>query len=432
VIVNAPPRIRARIEVPADKSISHRSLIFNAVADGPATVERILESEDVRSTARCLRALGVEIDWPEGSSTARVRGAGLHSLFEAEDILDCGNSGTSMRLLLGLLAGQPIVSVLSGDGSLRTRPMGRVITPLRQMGAGLTARNGDRLAPVTVKGGGLRGIDYRSPMASAQVKSAVMLAGLFAEGETTLTEPEKSRDHTERMLSAMGAVVSENRTTTSIRPPGRLAPLSLRVPGDISSAAPWLVLAACHPDAEIMVSGVNVNETRTGILDILQAMGASVEKLEERTSGGEPAADLLVRTSQLRGATFGGSLVPRAIDELPLVAILACFAEGETVVKNAEELFVKESDRAAATVEVLSRMGANITARPDGFVVHGPAKLHGARIDGLGDHRIGMLGAIAGALAEGETHVERDAVGVSYPTFWKDLALAADGGMITA
>jgi 3-phosphoshikimate 1-carboxyvinyltransferase len=432
MIVNAANRIRARIEIPPDKSISHRSLIFNAIADGDATIERILDSEDVRSTAACLAALGVEIDWPEGAPNARVRGSGLHSLYEAENTLDCGNSGTSMRLLLGLLAGQPIFSVLTGDGSLRSRPMARVIGPLRSMGANIVARKGDTLAPVAVRGGSLRAIDYTSPMASAQVKSAIMLAGLYAEGATSVTEPEKSRDHTERMLLAMGAIVNETGTKTSVVPPGRLSPLSMRVPGDISSAAPWLVLGACHPDAEILLEGVNVNPTRTGILDILEQMGANVERLEERTSGGEPTADLVVRTSQLRGTVVSGALVPRAIDELPLVAVLACFAEGETVVSNAEELLVKESDRAAATVDVLNRMGANITSRADGFVVHGPARLTGAKLNGRGDHRVGMLGAIAGSLADGETHIDNDAVGISYPKFWEDLARAAEGGMITA
>ena len=432
MIVNATERIRARIEVPSDKSISHRSLIFNAIAEGEATVERILESEDVRSTAACLAALGVEIDWQEGSSTARVRGKGLRSLVESSDILDCGNSGTSMRLLLGLLAGQPFLSVLSGDGSLRSRPMARVINPLRQMGANISARGSGTLAPIAVSGGSLTAMDYTSPMASAQVKSAITLAGLFAEGTTTVTEPEKSRDHTERMLSAMGADISSEGTRVTVRPVPKLSPLSLRVPGDISSAAPWLVLAACHPNAEILLQGVNTNPTRTGLLDILESMGASIERLEERTSGGEPVADLVVRTSRLRATTVSGSLVPRAIDELPLVALLACFAEGETVVRDAEELLVKESDRVQATVSLLRAMGARITPQPDGFVVEGPARLTGATVDGLGDHRVGMLGAIAGALASGETRIENDAVGVSYPGFWEDLARAAEGGMIRA
>ncbi|MGE0598073.1 MAG: 3-phosphoshikimate 1-carboxyvinyltransferase [Dehalococcoidia bacterium] len=432
VIVNAPGRIRARIEVPSDKSISHRSLIFNAIAQGDATIERILDSEDVRSTAACLRALGVEIDWPEGSPVARVSGRGMHSLFEADDLLNCGNSGTSMRLLAGLLSGHPIFSVLTGDASLRTRPMARVINPLRSMGANISGRKGDTLAPIAIRGGSLHPIDYKSPVASAQVKSAIMLAGLYAPGTTTVTEPEKSRDHTERMLAAMGVDIDEIGTVTKLTPPAHLNPLSMRVPGDISSAAPWLVLGACHPDAEIVLQGVNVNPTRTGILDILEAMGAHVERLEERVSGGEPTADLVVRTSQLRGTTVSGSLVPRAIDELPLVAILGCFAEGETVVADAEELVVKESDRVTATVEALSQMGARISPKADGFVVHGPAKLAGAKLDGRGDHRIGMLGAIAGSLASGETRIEDDAVGVSYPNFWQDLARAAEGGMITA
>ncbi len=356
----------------------------------------------------------------------------MHSLFEAEDMLNCGNSGTSMRLLVGLLAGHPIFSVLTGDSSLRTRPMARVIGPLRSMGANITARKGDTLAPVAIRGGSLHAIDYKSPVASAQVKSAIMLAGLYAEGSTSVTEPEKSRDHTERMLSAMGVEIGEQATTTTLNPPSHLSPLSMRVPGDISSAAPWLVLGACHPDAEIVLQGVNVNPTRTGILDILEAMGANVERLEERVSGGEPTADLVVRTSQLRGTVVSGSLIPRAIDELPLVAILGCFAEGETVIANAEELLVKESDRVAATVEVLTHMGARISPKADGFVVQGRATLSGARLNGRGDHRIGMLGAIAGSLASGETRIDDDAVGVSYPNFWQDLARAAEGGMITA
>ncbi len=426
-------RIRATVEVPSDKSISHRALIFNAIAHGPATIERILDSEDVRATARCLEALGVPIDWPEGSPVARVTGQGLHGLFESEEILDCANSGTTMRLLMGLLAGHPLLSVLTGDDSLRQRPMARVIGPLRQMGAHIHARTGDTLAPVVIKGGGLTGTRYQSPVASAQVKSALLLAGLYADGKTAVTEPATSRDHTERMLMAMGAPLTVSGTTVTVEPAtSPLFALSLRVPGDISSAAPWLALAACHPDAELVLEGVNVNETRTGLLDILTAMGASIELMEERTSGGEPVADILVRSSELRATTVAGGLVPRAIDELPLVALLGCFAEGDTVVRDAAELRVKESDRVEAVVEVLGRMGARITAHPDGFTVHGPAKLHGARVDGRGDHRIGMLGAIAGSLASGETRVENDAVGVSYPDFWHDLAHAAEGGMISA
>lgn len=425
--------LRATLEIPADKSISHRALIFNAIADGPATVERILDSEDVRSTARCLESLGVPIDWPEGSPVARVSGQGLHGLFESEEVLDCGNSGTTMRLLTGLLAGHPLLSILTGDASLRSRPMARVIGPLRQMGAHIHARTGDTLAPIVIKGGGLHGAEYQSPVASAQVKSALLLAGLYAEGRTAVTEPLPSRDHTERMLAAMGASLASEGTTVAIEPAvAPLKPISLRVPGDISSAAPWLVLAACHPDAELLLEGVNVNETRTGLLDILAAMGASLELLEQRESGGEPVADILVRSSQLRAASISGGLVPRAIDELPLVAVLGCFARGETVVRDAQELRAKESDRVEAVVDVLGRMGAHITPHPDGFTVHGPVELQPARVDGRGDHRIGMLAAVAGSLAGGETRIENDAVGVSYPAFWEHLAQVAGGGMIRA
>ena len=432
MIVERPARIRASVQVPSDKSISHRALLFNAIADGPATVENILDSEDVRSTAACLAALGVPIDWPAGSTTARIEGQGLHGLFESDDVLDCGNSGTTMRLLMGLLAGHPLLSILTGDASLRSRPMARVIGPLRQMGAQVMARTGDTLAPVVIKGGGLHGIAYASPVASAQVKSAMLLAGLYAEGAVTVTEPHPSRDHSERMLSAMGAPLRSDGARVTVTAASRLSALSLSVPGDISSAAPWLVLGACHPDAEVRLHSVNVNPTRTGLLDILAAMGASMEIANERMDGGEPVADITVRSSRLRGTTIGGALVPRAIDELPLVAVLGCCAEGETVVSDATELRVKESDRVEAVVSVLGRMGAHVAARPDGFVVRGPSPLRGARISGGGDHRVGMLGAVAGCLAEGPTQVEDDATGISYPNFWEDLARAAGARKISA
>ncbi|MCC7365545.1 MAG: 3-phosphoshikimate 1-carboxyvinyltransferase [Dehalococcoidia bacterium] len=427
MISNRPARIRATLDIPPDKSISHRSFIFNAIASGHTVIERPLESEDVRSTVRCLRALGVEIDWPEGADRAEVKGSGLHGLFESDDVLDCGNSGTTMRLLTGLLAAHPILSVLTGDASLRGRPMARVIGPVRRMGATILGRRGDTLAPLVIKGGNLRGIDFDSPVASAQVKSAMLLAGLYAEGATTVREPLQSRDHTERMLQAMGAPITTGDSGVRVTPATRLEPLSLRVPGDISSAAPWLVLGACHPDAEVHLRGVNTNPTRTGMLDILAAMGAKVELLEERLTGGEPVADIVVRSSQLNPTVVSGGLVPRAIDELPLVALLACFAEGDTVVRDAAELRAKESDRVDAVIHVLGAMGAKITPNDDGFVVHGPCPLRGARVHARGDHRIGMLAGIAGMLAEGSTSVDDDAVGVSYPTFWEDLRRSAEG-----
>ena len=425
MIVRRPRRLRASLRVPPDKSISHRALILNAIAEGEAYVENLLDSDDVRSTAACMAALGVGIEWPDGAGDARIRGGGLHGLFEADSVLDCGNSGTTMRLLTGLLAAHPLFSVLSGDESLRQRPMGRVIDPLRRMGARISARSGDTLAPIAIRGVALRALQYELPVASAQVKSALLLAGLSVEARTRIVEPAPTRDHTEKMLAAMGAPLSREGRAIGIRRPGRLQPLALRVPGDISSAAPWLVLAACHPDAEIMLEGVGVNPTRTGLLDILRRMGAGVELLEERESGGEPVADIVVRSSSLRGTTVEGSEIPRAIDELPLVALLGCFAEGPTVVREASELRVKESDRVEAVVAMLAAMGAALEATAGGFVVNGPCELHGARLDAGGDHRMGMLGAIAGALAAGETRVQRDAVAVSYPGFWQALAEAA-------
>lgn len=427
-VIRRPARIRATIQVPPDKSISHRALIFNAIATGDATVERLLDSDDVRSTARCLGALGAQIDWPAGSANARIAGAGMHGLFESEEVLDCGNSGTTMRLLSGLLAAHPLLSILTGDGSLRRRPMARIIGPLRRMGADIHARAGDTLAPIVIRGGGLKAIEFHSPVASAQVKSAVLLAGLYAEGETQVTEPSRSRDHTERMLTAMGADVAVRNDTVSLGPASHLSALSLRVPGDISSAAPWLVLGACHPDAEITLLGVNTNPSRTGLLDILYEMGADIELSEERASGGEPVADITVRSSKLRGMTVAGSTIPRAIDELPLVAVLGCFADGPTVVRDAAELRVKESDRVEAVARSLGRLGVHVTALDDGFRVDGGSALRGGQVDGQGDHRIGMLGAIAGSLAEGETHIENAAVEVSYPRFFEDLQAA--GGVL--
>lgn len=427
MIVNRPPKVRARVQVPGDKSISHRALLFNAIANGTARIARPLDSADVRATARCLSALGIEIEWDTDAGVLTVAGRGLHGLFESEDVLDCGNSGTTMRLMTGLLSAHPILSILTGDASLRTRPMARVVGPLRQMGAHIHGRMGDTLAPLVIKGGDLQGIEYDSPVASAQVKSALLLAGLYAEGKTTVREPAKSRDHSERMLAAMGADIAGDGAAVSVAPVPTLEPLSLRVPGDISSAAPWLVLGACHPDAEIVIEAVNTNPTRTGLLDILREMGATVEVAEERHQGGEPVADLVVRTSELRGTTVSGELVPRAIDELPLVAVLACFAEGETVVKDAAELVVKESNRVESVVRVLSAMGAKVTPRDDGFVVPGKQPLTGAVVDAHGDHRIGMLAGIAGMLADGETRVVNGAVEVSYPAFWDDLRCAAEG-----
>ena len=421
-----PRRVRGTLSVSTNKSISHRAAIFNAIAHGDAVVEGFQRGGDCVATLRCLRQLGTDWAWRD-EETLVVHGRGRHGLREPSGALDCRNSGTTMRLMAGLLAAQPFFSVLTGDASLRSRPMARVIDPLRMMGARIAGRDGNRLAPLAISGDSLHGIRYQMPVASGQVKSAVLLAGLYADGETTVEEPGPTRDHTERMLRAMGAQVAFGEgPVISIRPlSGELSPLSMRVPGDISSAAPWLVLAAAHPDAEVRITAVGVNPTRTGILDALTMMGADVRLEEESASGGwgpEPVADIVVRSSRLHGVTIDGSLVPRAIDELPLIALAACFAEGETIIHEAEELVVKESNRVRTTVEGLRKMGAEIEALPDGLRVWGPQKLRGAVVSSHGDHRLAMLLGVAGVLAEGATVVRKaESVAVSYQRFWDDL-----------
>jgi 3-phosphoshikimate 1-carboxyvinyltransferase len=419
--VRSPARIRGSLAPPADKSISHRAAMFNAVGEGEAIVENFLRSADSLATLACLRKMGVS--WQLEDDTLRIRGAGRDGLREPDGVLDCRNSGTSMRLLAGLLAPQPFLSVLSGDSSLRSRPMSRVIEPLREMGAQIWGRAGDTKAPLVIHGGPLRGINYRLPVASGQVKSALLIAGLWAEGETVVEEPEPTRDHTERMLRAMGADVRFGEGPYARIEPlrGELTAMSFRVPGDISSAAPWLVLGAVHPDAEIRIRGVCVNPTRTGVLDALSMMGADIRLEEERTWGAEPVADIVVRSSELRGAVIEGGLVPRAIDELPLLALAGCFAQGETVIRDAKELRVKESDRIRTTVAGLRRMGAQIEEAEDGIRIAGSQGLSGAAVSSFGDHRIAVMLGTAGLVARGETVVRNSsAVAVSYPRFWED------------
>jgi 3-phosphoshikimate 1-carboxyvinyltransferase len=425
--VRAAPRLRGAITPPGDKSVSHRAAIFNAIARGDAVVENFQRGADCLATLRCLKAMGVRWRWRD-ETTLEVHGAGKDGLQEPSRPLDCRNSGTTMRLLSGLLSGQRFFSVLTGDASLRGRPMARVIEPLRRMGAHIDGRDGDRLAPLAIRGGALTGIEYRLPVASAQVKSALVLAGLYADGETVIEEPAPTRDHTERMLQAMGAPVRHGEgTRIAVRKlEGELSAMSLRVPGDISAAAPWLVLGAVHPDAEIRIAGVGVNPTRTGIIDALRLMGADLQLLEERTWGAEPVADIVLRSSRLTGAVIGGDLVPRGIDELPLLALAGCFAEGETVIKDAAELRLKESDRIQTTAEGLRRLGAEAEEAPDGLRVQGGRGLRGAELSSHGDHRLAMLWAIAGAAAQGKAVIHKpEAVEVSYSGFWRDLETLA-------
>jgi len=425
-LVRSARAVRGVIVPPGDKSISHRAAIFNAIADGEAAVQGFQRSADCLATLRCLRALGADWRWQD-ETTLTVRGRGRHALREPDRVLDCRNSGTTMRLLAGLLAPQPFFSVLSGDRSLLSRPMARVIQPLRLLGADVSGRRGDTRAPLAIRGAPLKGVRYRMPVASAQVKSALILAALYASGETVLEQPAPTRDHTERMLGAMGAKFRSDGGTVRVAPLARdLSPISLTVPGDISAAVAWLVLGACHPDAELLLQGVGVNPTRTGALDVLRMMNADVTLGEERMWGPEPVADLTVRTSQLRGAVIEGELVPRAIDELPLVALAACFATGETVIRDAAELRVKESDRIRATARELRRLGADIVELPDGLHIRPCGRLRGATVSSHGDHRLAIMLALAGALSSGETVVRNaGAVAVSYPRFWRDLGLVS-------
>jgi 3-phosphoshikimate 1-carboxyvinyltransferase len=386
-------------------------------------VENFQGGADCLATLRCLRALGVKIGWDD-RGTLRVHGGGRFGLKESPAVLNAGNSGTTMRLLAGLLAGQPFFSVLTGDASLRSRPMGRVVEPLRAMGARIQGRAGGARPPLAIEGGSLRGIRYRLPVASAQVKSALSLAGLYGEGETVLEEPAPSRDHTERMLRAMGAEVREDGGDgLRISPPQReLATLSLRVPGDISAAAFWMVAAAAHPDAEIRLTGVGVNPSRSGIIDALASMGASIALEEERTWGCEPVADIVVRSSSLRGTVIEGSLIPRLIDEIPVLAVAACLAGGKTAIRQAGELRLKESDRIRTTVLELRRLGASIEELSDGMVIQGVGWLKGGVCGSHGDHRLAMTLAVAGLLGRGETVVRgAEASSVSYPAFWHHL-----------
>ena len=406
--------------MPGDKSVSHRAVLLGAIAEGASRIGNFSPAADCGATLGAVRALGVEVE-ECGSAALVVRGRGL-GLREPDDVLDCVRSGTTMRLLAGLLAGQPFFSVLDGDVQLQRRPMDRVVEPLRGMGAIVIGRDGGRRPPLAIQGGCLRGIDYTLSVSSAQVKSALLLAGLYADGPTTLQVPGPARDHTERMLWAMGARLEIGDLRLKIEPGQRLTAIELTVPGDFSSAAFLLVAATLVPGSEVTIEGVGINPTRTGLLDLLQAMGAEVAVHDERMAGGEPVADLTICTSELCGVEVGGDLVVRTIDELPILAIAATQARGETLVRDAAELRVKETDRITTTVEELRRLGAEIEPRADGFIVCGPTPLVGTAVHSHGDHRLAMALAVAGLLAAGETTVRgAEAVAVSYPTFWDDV-----------
>jgi len=424
--LTAPGRLRGAIHVPGDKSISHRAVIFNAIATGEARVTNFLSGADCLSTIACVRALGVPVE--RTGDAVIVRGVGLRGLAEPADVLDCGNSGTTLRLLSGLLAGQPLFAVLTGDASLRSRPQRRIVAPLRALGAQLDGRDtGDR-APLAVRGATLRGGHYELPVASAQVKSALLLAALAGEGPLTLTGKIASRDHTERMLQAMGADLTVGPATLTLRPTSTLASLTLRVPGDPSSAAFWWVAAAIHPDAELVTPGVCLNPTRTGALDVLRAMGAKIDITNERLEGSEPVGDVTVRSSRLRGTTISGELIPRLIDEIPVLALAAACAEGETLVRDAQELKAKETDRIATVAAGLARLGVMVEPTADGMGIIGAPALTGAALESHGDHRLAMAWAVAALVARGETRIsDPDSAAVSYPGFWETVAAVRAG-----
>ncbi len=421
-------RLEGEVKLPGDKSISQRAILLNSIADGTASVSNLCEGDDRTSILGCMRGLGVEIIEHRDGSGERfeVRGRGSDGLVEPPGVLDAGNSGTAARLVTGLLASQPFFSVLTGDESLLSRPMDRVIQPLRQMGADIRGRAGDSLGPLAVRGGGLTGIDFAQPVASAQVKSSLLIAGIHADGETTIRQPAMSRDHTERMMSAMGAKIEVNGLSVTVAR-SKLRPVDISVPGDISGAAFWLVAGAIHPHAEIRLSGVGINQTRSGVLEVLNRMGASISVENVREENDEPVADIVSRSSDLKAVEIGGDLVPLVVDELPALAVAASQASGTTVIADAAELRVKESDRISATVDGLARLGAAIEEREDGMTIRGGGTLSGTTVNSYGDHRIAMSMAVAGLCAEGETTIDgAEAAGVSYPGFWDTLTSISD------
>ena len=412
-------RLRGELTVPGDKSISHRAVMFGSLAQGTTRITHFLEGADCLSTISCFRKMGVDIE--RNASEILVHGKGLHGLSAPSEILDVGNSGTTTRLISGILAGQSFTSELNGDASIQSRPMKRIMTPLQSMGADIVSIKGNGCAPLRITGKSLQAVHYQSPVASAQVKSCVLLAGMYADGITRVTEPVLSRNHTEIMLNYLGAKVTSQGTTASIEPEPLLKAREIQVPGDISSAAYFIAAGLLTPDSQILLRNVGINPTRDGILKVCRAMGADITLLNVNEEV-EPVADLLIRSSQLHGTTVEGSIIPTLIDEIPMIAVMAAFAEGTTVIRDAAELKVKESDRIAVVTEGLRRMGADIQPTEDGMIIHGGKPLQGAKINSYLDHRIAMSFAVAGTICDGTMDIVKgDCVNISYPEFYKDL-----------
>ncbi|MGE7920244.1 3-phosphoshikimate 1-carboxyvinyltransferase [Viridibacillus sp. NPDC093762] len=414
------PTLRGKITVPGDKSVSHRSIMFGGIAKGRTTVSGFLLGDDCLNTIACFRKLGVQIEL-KGTNVV-IESNGMATWQEPTDVLYTGNSGTTTRLMLGLLAGSKIHTVLNGDESIAKRPMKRVINPLREMGAKITGRMDGQFTPLAIQGTKLQAIDYTMPVASAQVKSAILLAGINVEGTTIIREKEVSRDHTERMLRQFGAEITTEDGIVSLKGGQQLTATHVAVPGDISSAAFFLVAGAVAENSEITLDNVGLNPTRTGIIDVLQEMNAKMSIEINDKSAAEPTGTITVSTSELQGTTIGGDVIPRLIDEIPILALLATQANGQTVIKDAEELKVKETDRITAVVDELKKLGADIVATDDGMIINGPTPLTGSTIRTYGDHRIGMMAAIAALITEGAVELDdADCIAVSYPTFFEDV-----------
>ena len=424
ITIQPATSIRGEIIVPGDKSISHRSIMLGAIANGVTTVRGFLRGEDNLSTMHAFRAMGVEIN--DDGETVKIIGRGLYGLKEPGDVLDCGNSGTTIRLITGLLSGQSFFSVVTGDQYLRKRPMKRVVEPLTLMGARISGRKSGTLAPLAIVGGSLQGIAYQSPVSSAQIKSSIMLAGLYAAGETSVSEPSLSRDHSERMFQLFGASLVRGDKAVTVRGGVELTGQEVTVPGDISSAAFFMVAALITPGSELLIKNVGVNPSRTGIIDILQSMGGDLQLLDQREVSGEPVADILVRSSRLKGISISGAVVPRAIDEFPAICIAAAVAEGITVVRDARELRVKETDRITAMADNLRKLGITVTESEDGMDITGSEQLSGGTVDSCGDHRIAMSMSVAALVASGPITVTDIAcVATSFPTFFPLLEKVA-------
>lgn len=411
--------LTGEIAIPGDKSISHRSVMFGAIAEGKTTVTNFLMGEDCLSTISCFQKLGVSIQ--HDNEKVIIEGKGLDGLQEPMELLDVGNSGTTIRLMSGILAGRDFHSTLAGDRSIAKRPMTRVVGPLREMGAKIDGRSNGEFTPISIRGNSLKAISYKLPVASAQVKSSILFAGLQAEGTTTVIEPVSTRDHTERMIKRFGGNINVDGKSIHITGGQRLTAADIHVPGDISSAAFFLVAASIVPDSSVILKNVGLNPTRTGIMDVLTNMGANVSILDSNDEF-EPTGDLRIEASTLKGTTIDGEIIPRLIDEIPIIALLATQAEGTTIIKDAEELKVKETNRIDTVVNELKKLGANIEATEDGMIIHGGAPLKGAVVDSHGDHRIGMMLAVASLVTDGAVILENaEAIAVSYPSFFEHM-----------